>query len=186
MKFYSGFSLSNDEQLFRPYLKSTQFCVAGFSYGAIKAFRQVLESKTRIDTLQLFSPAFFQSRSDKFRRMQSMYFAKEKRAYLKNFFDSCFLPAQADGSVLLGEGSAEELEELLSYEWKADELKSIQDRGIEIEVYLGSEDKIIEAQKAKEFFLPHATTYMINHAFSVFIKNIFPLRSDMIIIYRLS
>jgi predicted esterase len=86
MKFYSGFSLSNDEQLFRPYLKSSQYCVAGFSYGAIKAFKQVLESKVRVDTLQLFSPAFFQSRSDKFRRMQKMYYAKDKEAYLKSFF----------------------------------------------------------------------------------------------------
>ena len=164
MKFYSGFSLSNDEQLFAPYLKNSQYCIAGFSYGAIKAFRQVLASKTRIDTLQLFSPAFFQSRSDKFRRMQNMYFAKDKEAYLKNFFDSCFLPAQADGSVHLSEGTAQELEDLLSYEWKVSELKSVQERGIEIEVYFGSEDKIIEPQKAKEFFLPYATTYMINHA----------------------
>ena len=164
MKFYSGFSLSNDEQLFRPYLKSSKYCVAGFSYGAIKAFRQVLDSKTRVDRLQLFSPAFFQSRNDKFRRMQKMYYAKDKEAYLKSFFSSCFLPVQPDGSVLLTEGSSEELEELLSYEWKVDELKSLQERGIEIEVYLGSEDKIIEPQKAKEFFLPYATTYMINHA----------------------
>jgi len=164
MKFYSGFSLSNDEQLFTPYLKSSQYCVAGFSYGAINAFRQVLASKTRIDRLQLFSPAFFQSRSDKFRRMQNMYFAKDKEAYLKNFFDSCFLPAQADSSVHLSEGSTQELEDLLSYEWKVSELKSVQERGIEIEVYFGSEDKIIEPQKAKEFFLPYATTYMINHA----------------------
>jgi len=164
MKFYSGFSLSNDEQLFAPYLKRSEYCVAGFSYGAVKAFREVLTSKTRIDTIQLFSPAFFQSRSDKFRRMQNMYFAKDKEAYLKNFFESCFLPAQADSSVHLSEGSAQELEELLSYEWKVSELKSIQERGIEVEVYLGSEDKIIESQKAKEFFLPYATTYMINHA----------------------
>lgn len=164
MKFYSGFSLSNDEQLFDPYLKDSQYCVAGFSYGAIKAFREVLASKTRIDKLQLFSPAFFQSKSDKFRRMQNMYFAKDKEAYLKNFVDSCFFPAQVDSSVLLSGGSAQELEDLLSYEWKVDELKSVQGRGIEIEVYLGSDDKIIEPQKTKEFFLPYATTYMINHA----------------------
>jgi hypothetical protein len=66
--------------------------------------------------------------------------------------------------VKLKEGSAEELEELLSYEWKVSELKVLHDRGIEIEIYLGSEDKIIEPQKAKDFFLPYATTYMINHA----------------------
>jgi len=164
MKFYSGFSLSKDKQLFDAYLKDTQYTVAGFSYGAIRAFEEVLKAKTRVDTLQLFSPAFFQDKTEKFRRMQNMYFSKDKKAYLENFFTSCFLPAERDASVALQEGSAEELEELLSYVWKTDELKAIKDRGVEIEVYLGSEDKIINAQTAKEFFLPHCTTYMINHA----------------------
>lgn len=164
MTFYSGFSLSNDKQLFQPYLNDSDYCVAGFSYGAIRALQYALHSKTRIDTLQLFSPAFFQSKTDKFKRMQNMYFAKDKQAYLKSFFDSCFLPARTDPSVKLQEGSAEELDELLNYTWKADELKSVQARGIEIEVYLGSEDKIIESHKAKDFFLPYATVFMINNA----------------------
>lgn len=93
-----------------------------------------------------------------------MYFAKDKHAYLKSFIESCFMPAQTDTSVELQEGSAEELDELLNYTWKADELKAVQARGIEIEVYLGSEDKIIESHKAKEFFLPYATVFMINNA----------------------
>ncbi len=164
MKFYSGFSLSNDQVLFEPYLKHSRYCVAGFSYGAIKAYKEALNAKTRVDTLQLFSPAFFQNRTDKFRRMQSIYFSKDKEAYLKNFFASCFLPAAIDGRVNLKEGGEEELEELLSFVWKADGLKSLQEKGVEIEVYLGSEDKIIDAEAAKEFFLPYATTYMINHA----------------------
>ncbi len=164
MTFYSGFSLSNDKQLFEPYLKESEFCVAGFSYGAIKAFYHALNSKTRIDTLQLFSPAFFQDKSDKFKRMQMMYMGKDKKAYLDNFLHSCFSPVKVDGSVLLEEGSTEELDELLRYEWKVGELKALDDKGVEIEVYLGSEDKIINSQKAKEFFLPYATTFMINHA----------------------
>nr|WP_275856258.1 hypothetical protein [Sulfurimonas sp. MAG313] len=65
MKFYSGFSLSNDEILFKDYLKYSDYTVAGFSYGAIKAFEMALTSKTRIDTLQLFSPAFFQEKKRK-------------------------------------------------------------------------------------------------------------------------
>ena len=77
MRFYSGFSLSNDKQLFEPYLKESEFCVAGFSYGAIKAFNDTLNSKTRVDTLQLFSPAFFQDKNEKFKRMQMMYINKD-------------------------------------------------------------------------------------------------------------
>ena len=164
MKFYSGFSLSNDKQLFDTYIKDSEYTLAGFSYGAIQAFNEALESSGRVDTLQLFSPAFFQDKTDKFKRMQNMYFSKDKEAYLNNFRTSIFAPAEIDKAVSFEEGRAEELEELLSFDWKADELKALQDRGIKIEVYLGSEDKIINAEAAKEFFLPYADTYMINGA----------------------
>lgn len=164
MKFYSGFSLSNDEQIFETFLKPSDYCIAGFSFGAIKAFEEALRSKSRIDTLQLFSPAFFQNKSEKFKRTQNMYFAKDREAYLKNFLSSCFSPAPIDEGVEIEQGSAQDLERLLSFVWKADELKALQDRGIEIEVYLGSKDKIIDSQAVKEFFLPYATTYMINDA----------------------
>lgn len=164
MKFYSGFSLSNDKQLFEPYLKDSDYTIAGFSFGAIKAFEEAQSTEIRVDTLQLFSPAFFQDKSEKFKRMQNMYFAKDKEAYLQNFLSSCFLPADIDANIVIEDGSAQDLEVLLSFVWMPEELKALQDRGIEIEVYLGSEDKIIDAQAAKEFFLPYATTYMINHA----------------------
>ena len=164
MKFYSGFSLSNDKQLFSAYLKENEYTLAGFSYGAVKAFKEALTSTKRLDTLQLFSPAFFQDKTDKFKRMQNMYFAKDKEAYYKNFHESIFLPANISKEVTLVEGTAQELEELLSFTWKSDELKSLQDKGVKIEVYLGSEDKIINAHNAKEFFLPYADTYMINGA----------------------
>ena len=164
MKYYSGFSLSNDKQLFDSYIKDSEFTVCGFSYGAIKAFDEVLNSKARVDTLQLFSPAFFQDKSEKFKRMQMMYLAKDKKAYLNNFLSSCFLPAEVDDSVILEEGGEEDLRELLYHVWKVDEIKALNDRGVEIEVYLGSEDKIIDPLKAKAFFLPYATTYIINHA----------------------
>jgi len=164
MKFYSGFSLINDKQLFEPFIKESEFTVCGFSYGAIKAFKEALESTRRIDTLQLFSPAFFQDKSEKFKRLQLIYFGKDKKAYLNNFLSSCFLPANIDERVILKEGSEEELKELLHYEWEADKLKALYEKGVEIEVYVGSEDAIIDPEKSKAFFLPYATTYIINGA----------------------
>lgn len=164
MRFYSGFSLSNDKQLFKEYLKESEYTVAGFSCGAVKAFKEAMSTKKRIDTLQLFSPAFFQDRSDKFKRMQKMYFLKDKSAYLNSFFSSCFLPANIDERVKIADAKEQELDELLNFIWKEEELRLLKDRGIEIEVYLGKEDKIINVDKAKEFFLPYTTTYMINNA----------------------
>ena len=58
MIFYSGFSLKDDEQFFSDYLLDQEYVVAGFSYGAIQAFEFALKTDKRIDTLQLFSPAF--------------------------------------------------------------------------------------------------------------------------------
>ncbi len=164
MKFYSGFSLANDRVLFEDFLKESDYTISGFSYGAIKAFKEALDSKSRVDTLQLFSPAFFQDKSEKFKRMQTMFFLKDQASYLANFTASCFAPSLKDPRVNIHAGSAQELDELLGFVWKADELRSLQDRGVQIEVYLGAEDKIINAEAAKAFFLPYATTYMINHA----------------------
>lgn len=164
MTFYSGFSLSHDKRLFEPYLKTSEYTIAGFSYGAISAFEEALQSKKRIDTLQLFSPAFFQDKSEKFKRMQLIYFLKEKQAYLKSFLSSCFLPAPIDENLVIEQGSEEQLRELLYYEWKTDKLSALKEKGIEIEVYLGSEDRIIDPKKTKAFFLPYATTYMISNA----------------------
>ena len=164
MKFYSGFCLSNDEVLFTDYLKVSDYNIAGFSYGAIKAFNEAMTSQSRVDTLQLFSPAFFQDKTDKYKRMQNMYFVKDEEAYKENFFKACFLPAEIDKRIELQNGSAQELEELLSFVWKPNELKALQDKGVKIEVYLGADDKIINSQNAKEFFLPYAETYMINKA----------------------
>ena len=164
MKFYSGFSLSNDQQLFSSLLKKSAYTVAGFSYGSIKAFENVLHSSTRIDTLQLFSPAFFQDKNEKFKRMQMMYINKDKQAYLSTFLGSCFKPHKIDESVVLEEGTAQDLDVLLNYEWTREALKKVCDMGVNIEVYLGNEDQIIDVEKAKEFFLPYATTFLINGA----------------------
>lgn len=164
MSFYSGFSLSRDKKLFEPYLKVSEYTVAGFSYGAIRAFEEALKSSRRIDTLQLFSPAFFQDKGEKFKRMQMIYFLKEKEAYLENFLSACFCPASLDENIRVEQGSEEQLRELLYYEWKTDKLRALRERGVEIELYLGSDDKIIDSKKAKAFFLPYATTYIINHA----------------------
>lgn len=164
MTFYSGFSLKNDAVLFEAYLLQSEYTVAGFSYGAIKALKHALESKTRVDTVQLFSPAFFQNQPEKFKRLQMMGFKKDAQSYMQSFFKSCFLPSRIDERVILHPGSEAELEELLNFTYSTAELKVLCDKGIKLEVYLGSEDKIIDAKAAKAFFLPYATTYMINHA----------------------
>ncbi len=166
MKFFSGFSLKNDESFFKEYTKESEYCVSGFSYGAIKAFKYAqsqLSMGKRVDTLQLFSPAFFQSKSDKFKRLQTMSYKKNEDKYLNDFIRGCFFP-YADLPTHHIETKIEELEELLNYEWIISELESLTKKGVEIEVYLGGEDKIIDVASAKELFLEVASVTYIKSA----------------------
>lgn len=166
MQFFSGFSLQNESYLFKEYINDTKYTVAGFSYGAIKALEYVkksLASKKRVDTLQLFSPAFFQTRDAKFKRLQLLSFTKSEILYMKQFIKICFEPYEQK-IVEQKKSTKEELEELLYYEWDLDELEELVQKGVKIEVYLGKEDKIIDVEGAREFFTKISTVTYIKGA----------------------
>jgi len=167
MKFYSGFSLKDEQHFFDKYINDTQYCVCGFSYGAIKAYAHVkkkLEAGYRIDVLQLFSPAFFQTKTTQFKNMQLRAYRKNQDVYLRQFINSCFFPYDKKDTQQDYNTTIDELEELLNYKWNIAGLKELADKGIKIEVYLGGEDKIVETKEAKEFFKEVATITYIKDA----------------------
>ena len=90
-----------------------------------------------------------------------MYFKKDADAYCKNFLQNVASPTNQDISKYFNLGTAQELEELLNYEWSKEKLQKLVENGTKIEVFLGGVDKIIDAQKAKEFFKDFATVYYI-------------------------
>ncbi|WP_368030163.1 pimelyl-ACP methyl ester esterase BioV [Arcobacter sp. s6] len=160
-KYFSGFCFFEESELFKDYIIQNDFTVSGFSYGAIKAFEEVLNSSIRVDKLQLFSPAFFQTQNEKFKRTQVMYFKKDANAYCQTFLSNVLYPLNIDISKYFKQGAIEELQELLYYEWSQKKLQKLVDKGVKIEVYLGGNDKIIDASKAQEFFKKFATVYYI-------------------------
>ena len=160
-KYFNGFSLQNEEELFSEYLLQSELCVAGFSYGAQKAFEYVYESKERIDRLILLSPAFFQTQKLSFIRTQLRYFEAGQEAYVKQFLANVTHPSNLDLFNYLKVGTKEELEALLTYVWDEKKIQEVLDRGTTIEVFLGKDDKIIDAQAAFDFFAPLATTYFV-------------------------
>ncbi len=167
MRFYSGFSLKNENHFFDDFLKKSDYTVNGFSYGAIKAFEYVkkqLKDGKRVDTLQLFSPAFFQTKSKKFKRLQLVAYEKNEEIYLKQFIESCFFPYEKKSIEHSNNSHKDELKELLEYEWSISELEEVVDNGVKIEVYLGGEDKIVDADAVKEFFLEVSTVTYIKKA----------------------
>jgi len=166
MKFFSGFSLKNEEYLFSEYIDKSEYAVCGFSYGAIEALNttlEMIENSQRVDRLQLFSPAFFQTKEQKFKRLQLMSYKKNKLLYMKQFIKGCFSPYE-EKIVEHRETDISELKELLEYEWSSDKLQKIEDSGVIIEVYLGSKDEIIDLKSAREFFLQNATVTYIKEA----------------------
>lgn len=166
MKFYSGFSLKNESHFFDEFINKSDYIVCGFSYGAIKALEYVkkqLNDGKRVDTLQLFSPAFFQTKTKEFKRLQLMAYRRNEEVYLRQFINLCFTPydkKDVERSVTI----IDELEELLSYVWSLPDLQAVTDKGVKIEVYLGNEDKIIDVNGAREFFLQVATVTYIKNA----------------------
>ncbi len=161
MNFYSGFCLKGEEAIFDGYHDSGDFCIAGFSLGAIDAFEYACESEKRIDKLQLFSPAFFEDKEVKFKRLQEMYFKKDKAAYIKNFLKNIAYPSHLDMQKFYHDSKDEDLHKLLYYRWSKEKLQALCDRGIMIEVHLGRQDKIIDTKATKAFFQAFATVIMI-------------------------
>ena len=170
MKYFHGFSLQNEEELFSQYLLNSDYCVTGFSYGAQQALEYVYHSKKRIDRLILLSPAFFQTQKPSFIRTQLRYFEAGQKAYVEQFLSNVTSPSSVDLSAYLNVGTKEELEALLTYVWDKDKTEEIQRRGTTIEVFLGAKDEIIDAKAAFDFFAPLTTTYFVKdtgHALTV-------------------
>ena len=163
MTFFSGFALHNEAHFFEHFLDKGAYTVSGFSYGAIKAMQEVLKRERRIDKLQLFSPAFFQEKSTKFKRLQMLGYSKDSSTYIQKFTENCFLP-HAMQPVDYTRHSREGLEELLEYRWSEEELSALKREGVEIEVYLGEKDSISDVRHAYAFFLPYATVTLIKGA----------------------
>lgn len=164
--YFSGFCLENEKELFKDYLEQNDFTVSGFSYGAIKAFEYTLnqiKNNKRVDKLQLFSPSYFVNKNDKYKRLQLIYFKKDEKQYKNNFLNNIAYPKDTNLNKYIANGTYEELNILLNYPWKKKDLQYIVNNNVKIEVYLGNEDKIIDAFITKEYFRQFAEVYYIKN-----------------------
>lgn len=159
MKFFSGFCLRGEQDFFSEWIQNSDFCIAGFSYGAIKAFEYALKCEERVDTLQIFSPAFFQDRDTKFKKLQILFFSKDQTGYIQEFISNVIYPAKDDIASYVKIDERDALVELLDYRWEKEKLELLKNRGTRIEVYLGAEDKIIHPEVVLDFFLPYSDIY---------------------------
>ena len=165
MHYFSGFSLHNESELFKFWLPQSEYSVVGFSYGAIKAVEYLLKTNRRVDSLLLLSPAYFNNKSEAFKKMQLLYYKRDPQRYRENFLQNIAFESDISLEKYIAPfPPAKDLFELLYYQWEGEKLKSLEQRGITIEVVLGEKDKIIDAKAAKEFFEKHAVTYYVKDA----------------------
>lgn len=163
--YFSGFCLEDEKELFEEYLIENDYTISGFSFGAIKAFEFAFNSSAmdiRVDLIQLFSPSFFNDKDEKYKRLQLIHFNKEKQKYCDTFLHNCGLTLEQSKKYFI-EGSQEELHELLNYTWNQKKFQMLIDNGTKIEVYLGEDDKIVNTQKALEFFVNYSEVYYIKN-----------------------
>jgi len=161
MKYFSGFCLCEERELFKYYLENKDFVVAGFSKGAQDAVEYVLNTTNRIDKLQLISPAFFDY-DERIINLNIAAFKKDKNRYIKNFLTKAGISEWRieNREFKICDCSVEDLEKLLRFDWrKIEKIKNIK-----IEVFLGENDKIINIKKAYEFFTKFADVYFIKKA----------------------
>jgi hypothetical protein len=161
MKYFNGFLLKGEEVFFKKQLLENNYTVAGFSYGATKALEYVYNSTERIDRLILLSPAFFQNHKKSFVRTQLHYYKADEKAYTKQFLANVVYPSSIRLDECLSEGKAEELEELLTYVWNKEKILELVKRGVIIEVFIGAEDKIVNAETSFEFFSELVLCYFV-------------------------
>jgi pimeloyl-ACP methyl ester carboxylesterase len=158
MRFYSGFGFWNEKKLFENYLEEGEFVVAGFSYGAQKALIDAVHTNKRVDKLQLLSPAFF-PKNPKFAKLQINTFKKDKENYIKNFLENVKYPKEIDLDIYLDETELYQLEEMFEFNWGL--IEYAKQKNINIEVYIGEKDKIIDIKNAVKFFKNYAKVYFI-------------------------
>jgi len=148
MKYFNGFSLFGEEKLFSNLIEEES--ITGFSYGAIKAFEYALANNCK--KLTLISPAFFQLKDKKFKKLQTLSFKKSQKSYIDNFLKSCAYPSSQNISKYLKLGTAEQLEELLDFYWDRNKLESLVANGCKITIHIGSKDAIVSKEEIENFF----------------------------------
>ena len=150
MRFFSGFCLAGEEELFDEYLPAYGSFVSGFSYGAQKALRYAITDES-IKKLILLSPAFYSHKEEAFKEAQIAAFVSNPKLYALKLLKKSGLKDE-ERLKYEANGTKEELTELLYFEWRAEDFNRLIDRGASIEVFTGLVDRVVEQASAIEFF----------------------------------
>ncbi|WP_104690696.1 pimelyl-ACP methyl ester esterase BioV [Helicobacter heilmannii] len=167
MLYFSGFGFRGEQSLFSWILKDVgAYDIAGFSYGALKALERAYEKvkeSQRVQKLLLISPCMLASKPPAFKRLQVLGYKKDPQGYMHTFLKNIgwadVLAKDPSFKNCTHLGSAKDLEELLYAPLDAQKLAFLQAGGVQIEVFLGLADPLLEPKEALEFFKPYACVW---------------------------
>jgi len=159
--FYSGFCLHGEERLFDSYLPAFGDFMAGFSYGSIDATKRAIEDKS-VKSLILLSPAYYSHKDEEFKKAQLCAFEADPALYKLKLLKKSGLKEE-EGELYGRDGTADELKDLLFFDWSSVGLSELADRGVRIEVFIGSNDRVVEPEASAEFFGQFAKIYMLEN-----------------------
>lgn len=159
--FYSGFSLCGEEEIFHEYIPAFGSFVSGFSYGAIAALKYAIKEQS-VKSLILLSPAYYTHKDNAFKEAQLAAFTADKELYqIKLLKKSGF--KEDEYKLYAKEGRYEELSELLYFDWSTIKIETLISRGVNIEVFIGKNDKVVEPKASAEFFECFAKVYTLDN-----------------------
>lgn len=183
--YFSGFNFKNESRLFQDSQSAIYEClqwgeydVIGFSYGAQKAVEYAIECSSPIRKLCLLSPAFFHNLDIQAKTKELLLFKDNPSVYLNAFLRNALSPTKKQRQNIeryfcqsVSPSLEHDLHNLLFYEFNKNDFRMLINRGITIEVFLGSADRIISAKAAKDFFLPLVTRIFWIHKAGHFLLN---------------
>jgi hypothetical protein len=171
-KFYSGFYLHDEFDLFKDYIEKSDFIFSAFSYGCIRLLEDLNSYDKRVDKIQLFSPAYFGDKDDKFKNMQLKMFEKNEKLYIENFLKNCAYPSEYNLINYVRPSLKDDLEKLLFFDWNEILFQKIFEKrpNLEIEIFLGEKDKIISSNIAADFFRRYGNVYFFKEVGHIITK----------------
>jgi hypothetical protein len=173
-KFYSGFYLQNESELFSSYIDDGEFCFCAFSMGCCRLVDDILSYNKRVDKIQLFSPAFFCDKDNSFKESQLKIFSKNEKVYVNSFLKNCAYPNNILLDKYISKNTKDDLAYLLNYNWYEEKMLKLTQKytNIDIEIFLGESDKIISSSHALEFFKNFGSVYVLKEVGHILTKKI--------------
>jgi pimeloyl-ACP methyl ester carboxylesterase len=143
------------------YLPAFGDFVAGFSYGAIGAIRHALQDES-VKNLILLSPAYYTHKDREFKEAQLSAFEADPALYKLKLLKKSGLKEE-EGELYGKDGVAEELRELLFFDWCSRDVASLVARGVRVEVFIGLGDRVVEPEPSSKFFDQFAKVYTLEN-----------------------